>query len=177
MLKLKNGFYAFESALHVFPLTADLVNETNLAEWNSDSLWRNDYGDLTVGLLFFAEDVVQDQFCLSSSGVLRFNAETGGTTLMTDSLENWADIILRDFDRETGWTLAKSWQTEHGALPPRQRLMPKIPFFLGGAYSIENMCAGDAVDGMRFKADLATQTRSLPNGTQVRMIVGKKPAN
>jgi hypothetical protein len=177
ILERKNGFYAFESALHVFPLTSESVNGSNLAEWNSGSLWRNDYGDLTSGLLFFAEDIFQDQFCLSGSGVLRFKAETGGTKLMTDSLENWAEIILRDYDHETGRKLVSGWQAENGPLPPGKRLMPKIPFFLGGAYSMENLWAGDAVEGMRFKADLAMQTRNVPDGAQVRLVLGRKPPN
>jgi hypothetical protein len=177
MLERKNGFYAFESALHVFPLTSDIVNGSTLDEWNSGTLWRNDYGDLTEGLLFFAEDILQGQFCLSSSGVLRFNAETGGTKPMADSLENWAEIILRHYDHETGWEFASRWQAENGPLPPGKRLMPKIPFFLGGAYSMENLWAGDAVEGMRLKADLATQTRNLPDGTQVRIVLAEKPTN
>jgi len=176
MLERKNGFYAFESALHVFPLTGEPVGGSNLAEWNSDSLWRSDYGDLTSRLLFFAEDVFQDQFCLSSSGVLRFSAETGGTKPIAQSLESWAELILRD-DHATGWTLAKTWQAENGPLTPGKRLMPKIPFFLGGAYSMDNLWAGDAVEGMRFKADLALQTRNLPDGAQVRIVLGAKPTN
>ena len=177
MLEQKNGFYAFESALHVFPLTSEPVNGSNLAEWNSDSLWRNEYADLTSGLLFFAEDIFQDQFCLSGSGVLRFKAETGGTKLMTDSLENWAEIILRDYDHETGRKFVSGWQAENGPLPPGKRLMSKIPFFLGGDYSMENLWAGYAVEGMRFKADLATQTRNVPDGGQVRLVLGRKPPN
>jgi hypothetical protein len=177
MLEGKNGFYAFESALHVFPLTSETVKGASLAEWNSDSLWRNDYGDLRSGLLFFAEDILQDQFCLSASGVLRFKAETGGTKPMADSLENWAEIVLRDYGHETGWTFANRWQAENGPLPPGKRLMPKIPFFLGGAYSMENLWAGDAIEGMRLKADLAIQTKNLPDGSQVRIIIGEKPPN
>ncbi len=177
MLERKNGFYAFESALHVFPLTSVPVNGSSLAEWNSDALWRNDYGDLTVGLLFFAENILQDQFCLSASGVLRFNAETGGTKPMADSLESWAQVILRDYDHETCWTLAHGWQAENGPLPPGKRLMPKVPFFLGGAYSMENLWAGDAVEGMRFRADLAIQTKNLPDGSRVRIVLGEKPPN
>ncbi len=100
MLERKNGFCAFESALHIFPLTSEPVDGASLAEWNSDTFWRSDYGDLTPGLLFFAGNILQDQVCLSSSGVLRFNAETGGTKVMADSLENWAGIILRDYDHE-----------------------------------------------------------------------------
>src|SRR5215470_17689790 len=77
MLEQKNGFYAFEYALHVFPLTSD--PETGLEGWNAESLWRSGYEDLAEGLLFFAEDILQDQFCLSKkeSGLYRFHAETG----------------------------------------------------------------------------------------------------
>src|SRR5882724_11588296 len=170
MLESKNGFYAFESALHVFPLTNAPLEGASLVEWNSDSVWRSDFADLTVGLLFFAENILQDQFCLSGSGVLRFNAETGGTNLMADSLESWAEIILRDYDRQTGWTLANKWQSENGPLPRGKRLMPKSPFFLGGAYTTENLWAGDAAERMRFKADVAMQTRNMPNRTQVRLV-------
>ena len=100
MLQQKNGFYAFEAALHVFPLTAD--PGTGLEAWNADSLWRNEYGEIAEGLLFFAEDILQDQFCLSKkeSGVFRFHAETGRTTLMAESLEVWAGAILSNYRTE-----------------------------------------------------------------------------
>jgi hypothetical protein len=84
MLECKNGFYAFESALHVFPLTSAVG--MSLEEWNADSLWRNGYEDLAEGLLFFAEDIVQNQFCLSADGVLCFFSETGETAVMSDSI-------------------------------------------------------------------------------------------
>jgi hypothetical protein len=53
--------------------------------------------------------------------------------------------------------------------------MPKTPFFLGGEYKIENLWAGDSVEGMRLKGDLAIQTRHVPEGTQVRLRVDAKP--
>src|SRR5450631_3114757 len=65
MLECKNGFYAFESALHVFPMTS--ATGLSLEEWNADTLWRNGYKDLAEGLLFFAEDVFQNQFCLAAN--------------------------------------------------------------------------------------------------------------
>jgi hypothetical protein len=162
MFESKNGFYAFESALHVFPLTSAV--EMSLEEWNADSLWRGGYKDLAEGLLFFAENAFQDQYCLSANGVLRFYSETGATMVMADSIEGWAENILGDYKSETGWALASKWQAENGPLPTGKRLMPKVPFFLGGEYSIENLWAGDRVEGMRFKADLALQTRKLPDG-------------
>jgi hypothetical protein len=172
MLQSKNGFYAFESALHVFPLTS--AAGMSLEEWNSESLWRGVYQYLAEGLLFFAEDAFQDQFALSACGVLRFKAETGETSCLADSIDGWAENILRDYKTETGWPLASRWQADGGPLPAGKRLVPTTPFFLGGKYSIENLWVGDAVEGMRYKADVAIQTRSLSNGSNVKLIVGKK---
>jgi hypothetical protein len=169
MLKQKNGFYAFESALHVFSITADPAS--GLEGWNSQSLWRGAYKDLAQGLLFFAEDVFQDQFCLSDRGVIRFHAETGETEPLADSVEAWADLILSDYSMQTGWKLAHEWQALHGPLPPGKRLMPKIPFVLGGEYSLGNLWAGNPLEGMSFKADVAKQIRNLPDGTKIRLQV------
>jgi hypothetical protein len=107
--------------------------------------------------------------------VLRFDAETGATSIVTDSIENWARKILGDHRREVAWPLASKWQAVNGPLPAGKRLMPKIPFFLGGEYSIENLGAGDPVEGMRLKANLALQTRKLPDGSAVNLVIGKKP--
>jgi len=175
MLQKKNGFYAFESALHVFPLTSD--PEAGLEAWNVGSLWRNDYHELAEGLLFFAEDILQDQFCLSvgHDGVLRFHAETGQTAFIADSIEKWAGVILSNYQRETGWPFVHEWQAKNGPLPLGKRLMPKTPFFLGGEYNIENFWAGNPLEGMRFKADLAMQTRHLQEGAKVRLNIAPKP--
>jgi hypothetical protein len=175
MLLLKNGFYAFESALHVFPVTTD--KRSGVEGWNANVLWRNEYHDLAEGLLFFAEDVFQDQFCLSTkqSGVFRFHAESGQIDFLADSLEKWAARILSNDRVETGWPLAHEWQAKNGPLPRGQRLMPKTPFFMGGEYTLENLWAGNPIEGMRLKGDLAMQTRHLPSGTKVKLSIIPKP--
>lgn len=175
MLQEKNGFYAFESALHVFPLMPDA--NSGLEAWNSASLWRNAYEDLSEGLLFFAEDILQDQFCLSrkQDGVYRFHAETGLSVLTAESIEEWARRVLDNYSTETGWPLLHEWQNKNGPLPQGKRLIPKTPFFLGGEYKLENLWAGDSLEGMRFKADLAMQTRHLPEGSKVTLNIPAKP--
>ena len=52
-----------------------------------------------------------------------------------------------------------------------RRLLPKIPFALGGEYVVENLYAGRAVDGMRVRAHLATQLVDLPDGAQIEYKV------
>ena len=175
MLQRKNGFYAFEFALHVLPLSSN--PQTGLEGWNAPSLWRGEYQDLAEGLFFFAEDALQDQFCLSCKDdrILRFHAETGISEPMGNSLDEWAEVILANFRIETGWPLLHEWQERYGPLPPGKRLMPKTPFFLGGEYKLDNLWAGNSLEGMRLKGDLAMQTRNLPNGATVKLNIGPKP--
>ena len=172
---MKNGFYTFESSLHVFPYSNDSSAGMNLQEWNSDSLWRQEYPNVGRELLFFAEDIFQDQFCVSEMGIFRFKAETNILSFMADSIESWAALILQNYPSETGWPLAKKWQSENGPLEHGKRLMPKTPFFQGGEYSTDNLWAGDGVEGMKFKANIARQTSDLPDGARIKLLFGSKP--
>ena len=173
LLRQKNGFYGFEQALHVFPSGADTTGTMTLEHWNTQTLWRSAFGDLAEGLLFFAEDALGDQFCLSKREpfIFRFYSETGELTRLADSIEDWAGMILSDYEFETGWPLAHKWQAQHGPLPLGQRLQPKISFIYGGAYELDNLWVGDAVKGMLFKADIAKKVKDLPEGTQVKLVV------
>jgi hypothetical protein len=134
-------------------------------------LWRCEYGECTQGLLFFAEDIFQDQFCLREDGVFRFYAETGETALLAPSIEAWAELILDDYREQTGWPLAHDWQAANGPLPRGKRLMPKIPFVLSGEYALDNLWAGNPIEGLSFKASIYKTTRDLPDGTKLKLKV------
>jgi hypothetical protein len=173
LLKLywaRNGFYAFESALHVFPMAAE-PEVISLEQWNSANLWRAAFGSLALGALFFAEDAFGGQFCIADGGVVRFNPETGEREQIAASIYEWAAVILADSRMQTGWPLAHDWQARYGPLALDQRLVPKIPFVLGGEYVIQNLHALDCVAAMHFYADIARQIHDLADGSQVRLRV------
>lgn len=170
LLRQKNGFYAFESALHIFP-AAPFEHEMTLSRWNSHGLWRNGYGELAEGCLFFAEDVFGNQFCIRDGRVGSFDSETGRVEVVAGSLEEWAGLILGDYNLHTGHPVAHHWQREHGPLPIGKRLGLKRPLALGGDYAMENLYLVDAIEGMRFKADVARQIKDLPDGTRVEFRI------
>lgn len=95
LLRCRNGLYAFESALHVFP-SALPGKEMNLRDWNAFNLWRFEYGDLAKGALFFAEDAFGNQFSLFEERVCFFEAETGELTEFSNDLETWAGRVLSE---------------------------------------------------------------------------------
>lgn len=170
MCKMKNGFYCFESALHVFPVGSD-AETMSLQEWNSDRLWRAEYVDLAAGCLFFAEDIFGVQFCFKHKAIQSFDPETGATTPFAEDLEDWARLILRDYDLYTGYGIAHAWQRSHGLLRAGYRLVPKIPFVMKGPFSLENLYELEAVKSMRFRASIALQIRNLPDGSRIHFKI------
>ncbi len=167
LLLRRNGFFAFESALRVFPAEETSLSY-GLGEWNSPDLWISSYGGLADGLFFFAEDVFGGQFCLKEEQVYSFNPETAELTLAGGNLEAWADAILKDYDFLTGYALAHEWQIKHGTLASKVRLIPKVPFVCGGEYKVDNLAAVDAARAMRSRGNLAQQIQSLPDGSQIK---------
>jgi len=167
LLSQRNGFFAFESALHVYS-DQTTARGVGLFDWNSTDRWIGAYDGLADGMLFFAQDVFGGQFCLRSEGIFSFDPETGTTDFVADCLEAWATVVLADYEMLTGYPLAHAWQKTNGPVPDGRRLMPKTPFVLGGSYSVDNLYALDATESMTFRANLATQIRDLPEGTQVK---------
>lgn len=173
LLSRVNGFYAFESSLHVFPTGPNTGAAVTLEAWNAEDNWRREYEDLADGQLFFAEDAFGGQFCLTPEGVHYFEPETGEVSFVADSVEAWAARIMNDYERLTGAPLAHAWQQRYGALPAGKRLVPRQPFVLNGEYTVDNLQAMDAAEGMRLRGQLATQIANLPDGAQVVFEVGQ----
>ena len=137
-----------------------------LESWNSDNLWRKDDGDLAQNCLFFAEDIFGGQFCIFNDKIYSFDPETGAKELVANQIEEWAKIILEDYNVLTGFPLAHKWQQEYGTLPINKRLLPKIPFVGGGTFTVDN-----SVKGMKVRADIAQQIYALPDGTKITVRV------
>ncbi len=166
LLRIKNGFYAFEYSLHVFPFTDEKL--MSIQRWNSFDLWRNEYQELAENMLFFAEDAFGNQFCVHNQQICAFDAETGQTKIIASSLEKWAEVILSDYNLLTGYPLMHEWQAFNGPIPQTHRLVPKTPFVLGGEYSIKNLCSINSVIGMKSRGNLARQIKNCPDGTQIK---------
>src|SRR5262249_13725102 len=159
-----------ESALHVFP-AGKRDGVMDLEQWNSSSLWRSEYGDLADGCFFFAEDIFGGQFCIKEGQIYSFDPETGQRTPVASEVAAWLSHVVEDYKMHTGFSLAHEWQQRHGALEPGKRLLPKTPFVLGGGFNVDNLYAGDAVDGMRFRGHLARKIERLPDGAKVELRI------
>lgn len=170
LLLVRNGFYAFESSLYVRPAFATDLH-LGIVEWNSPTLWRCRYPDIPSEACFFAEDVFGGQFCDISSKIYRFDPETGEFEEHSPDLLEWASIILSDYDSEVGYPLAHEWQTTHGTLPPEHRLIPRVPFVLGGDYAAGNLLCLSTTRGMLRRSELAALIQDLPDGSTIQFSI------
>lgn len=174
ILSVRNGFWAYESSLLVRPFTNALA-PLGIAEWNEKHLWKGRYFFDLDRVLFFAEDAFGCQHCLVDNKVSLFDPETGQFEDFACSLEEWARIVIADSDYRTGYPLAHAWQIQNSPLRPGTRLLPNVPFVLGGKYELENLYICDDIEGMVFRASIANQIRDVPNGGQIVLeVINKK---
>jgi hypothetical protein len=175
LLRRKNGFFAFESSLHVFPL-GQSHNCISLPSWNDQRTWRGGYGALVASdLVFFAQDAFGNQFAMNQKGVFLFYSEFAELEPIGSSLGEWGQALIDDWRGYTGFELSHQWQVKNQPLKEGERLIPKVPFILGGKYEVANLYAGRIIEAMRFRASLALQVAALPDGTPVNLKIVQKP--
>ncbi|MEU5907155.1 hypothetical protein ABZ780_22660 [Micromonospora sp. NPDC047467] len=161
----RNGFYVFESALHVRPAARRTDGAHDISAWNSSELWRHSYQSLIDDrFCFFAEDAFGHQFAIDEAHVFSFNSETGGVRVVVDNIEQWASGVLENYRVATGYPVIHAWQAVHGAIRPGYRLLARVPFVLGGEYVRENVSAIHDVALMRYWGSFANSIRDLADG-------------
>lgn len=171
LLESRNGFSAFESALVIFP-TRESIGVPGIHDWNNPQGWRYHYRYVTASDDYcFAQDLFGLQFVVSQSGVVRLNPEDGKVVPYANSIEDWAKRLLENYEEDTAWPLAHDWQLQNGVLPAHMRLLPKMPFVLGGEYEVDNLIAVECSLAMRYWSNLYDAIRNLPDG-QITSLVG-----
>lgn len=170
-LMIKNGFYAFESALHFFPLGSC---DMDLLAWNEPSAWKFAYERQDLSRLScFAENIFGEQYCLFEDKFVKFDPETGELETICESLEEWSSKILLEPNYYLGFEFAHAWQIKHGPLPSGMRLVPIKPFVCGGSFELDNLVAMEAVQSMRMRGSIATQIIDVPDGAPISFEIVK----
>lgn len=161
ILNIKNGFYAFEGALHFFSDN----------EHKNYQIWKDSYKGLADNLLCFAEDAFGNQFCIKDNAIYFFDSETANIEFLAHNFEEWAKIILNDYNFYTAFPIMHEWQSKNGVLPLNHRLVPKKPFILGGEYNINNLYNSDSIKSMQFRGEIADRIKNLPDGSKLTLKI------
>jgi len=168
LLRTRNGFFAFESALHVRHVGRS-SRCRSLDRWNDRRGWIVEYDFDLDDVLFFAEDIFGEQFGIQGHYIVRFDPETAQVEVVADHLQEWARLMLDDRDVQTGFPLAHAWQCQHGAISEGRRLAPRVPFVCGGEYIVDNLVSIEEAESMRWRAQIANQIRDVPDGGTIEI--------
>lgn len=167
ILMQKNGFYVFENALMFYPST--IQKEYGIEAINNNIIMLYHFDKNTC--LFFAQDIFGNQFCIKENKIFLFDVETSEFEFLAETFEEWSTLILQDYNYCTGYPIAHQWQKNNGILDINERLVPKIPFVLGGEYKIENITKIGLIDSLKFRSNLASQILNLPDGEQIKLQI------
>lgn len=158
-----DGFLAFESALHIYSKDGPFsLHEMNAINWSERYQMSDKF-------FFFGQDVFAHQYAIhtTNDSIIKLDIETGEQTMLANGIDDFFAIILNDFEYETGWPLARQWQIKNRPLELGERLQPKIPFVLGGAFDVENLFVQNMHSTINFFADFYNQTKDLKDGDQI----------
>ena len=67
-------------------------------------------------------------------------------------------------DYFSGESLKQGWVAEKGAIPEGFRLVPVLPFSVGGEFSVANLMSVPLEEGVRYYQLLREKLRDLPDG-------------
>lgn len=160
----RNGWVAFWSALHVFPLGAATDGPDVTAV---NSALREAFGELAAGHVAFGHDLFGVLMTWHEDHVCGFDPETAEHEPIADDLDGWASAVLAEPEELVGSAFAFDWQERHGRLESDERLVPLLPFVLGGEYDDANLEPRDALQALRERAALARVVATLPEGAEI----------
>jgi hypothetical protein len=82
------------------------------------------------------------------------------------------DGFLKSYDRFLGTAFYKDWVKAGGKPPARHQCIGmKVPLFLGGEDSVDNLELIDMDVYWNFLGQILEQTRDLPDGTKISKII------
>ena len=163
----RNGFIAFFGALQVFPADASTAGAVPGAGAVAGTL-RAAFGALADGHHVFGQDLFGTLLTWHPEHlVCSYDPETGEHERLADTIDGWASAVLAEPEELVGSAFAFDWQERHGALGAAERLVPLLPFVLGGEYDDANLEPRDTLVALRERGALARVVAALPEGAEI----------
>lgn len=170
--EINNGGLFFDQSLQFYSFTEER-DYRNIAVVNET--FKREYKGLFNRLVAFAQDVFGNQFAFNTleNCIVLFNIETAEQRIIADSFEDWLVMIEEDLDYLAGLSYARKWKKYHN-LGLDQRILPEVPFVIGGEYSLENFDISTFPYYISYNAQLAKQIFNLKDGENIELVIKKK---
>ena len=167
-LKMRNGGYFCNYGLQFYSISGN-INYQDIFYLND--LLKNEYGVIVSDLFFIGQDIFGNQFGINKDGCHLFNIETGDTEFLAKDFNELLEIIYYDLSYYSGMKLIDEWIKQNNKFLASERFVPKIPFVLGGNYTIDNIYSMDCILAIKYNANIAKQVHNIPDGTDFKIVI------
>lgn len=167
MMSSGDGFY-FNNSLHIYGTSNKFLHHD--IYYRNELIHRLFKAFIDSETISFGEDLFGNQFVFYSNGIGLLSIETGEVEFIAQNFIQWLNEVENSLDYYSGESLMLEW-IEQNEMSLDERLTPKVPFVLGGAYEIENLYRAKISSVLEFNADLAAQIRDLPDGATINLKI------
>lgn len=176
ILRASNGLVTKGGLFRVFGTELGKLIPT-IFEWNSAE-WKREYGKLSEGLLFVAEDIFGDQYGYEtrddSEKFVKFYCEGGETEEVPGGFIRFREALAEPRGAGILDVALLDAAFESGLKPKvQEHLAFRLPLVVGGAYQIDNLEVENVVLHLGTLAQLSVRNASFPDGTVINRFETK----
>jgi hypothetical protein len=163
-----NGGYYYSGALQLYSFL-EYGQQEDIGEINVTIAQL--YQKIAGKIFAFGQDTFGNQFCFREDGKVVFlNIESGDVEELADSFMSWEDSLEKDFEYLTGVNLRIEFaKANPNVLGVADRLCPKIPFIIGGEFTVNNLYRVSFLECLYINYNIANQIHDLPDGATISL--------
>jgi hypothetical protein len=168
---INNGGFFFNQALQFYSFIEER-NFRNISVVNENFI--REYHELFKGLVTFGQDIFGNQFAfdIQKGCIVSFDIETAEQKIVAESFKDWLFHLRNDLNYIAGIGYVNEWKKDND-LQWDHRILPKVPFVIGGAYSLENFQTSTFPYYVSYNAQLASQIYNLKDGEKIKLVITK----
>jgi len=167
-IKMRNGGFFCNYGIQFYSVS-DKADFQSIFYLND--LIRNEYGSITSDMFFIGQDIFGNQFGMNKTGCYLFNIETGDIKFLAKYFDDLLEVIYHNLSYYSGMELIAEWVKRNNKFTASDRFTPKIPFVLGGDYTIDNIYSMNSILNIRYNANIAKQVHNIPDGTNFKIEI------
>ena len=161
----------FDGALYVRNNFSTSVFHS-IGDWNEYSLWKKFFPeDKLKEVYFFADNILSYQYGIYDEKVVMLNPEDSSLEIVASSLDEWFSVIKSDKVTYLYSDILEEWESRNGKILLGEKLIPSIPFIIGGDYELDIFIKCTELEAMRYYSQYAKTLYKLPDGNVVKLKI------
>lgn len=144
----------------------------SIEEWNNFDLWKRLFPlEHIKNIFFFAENILSYQYGIFDKNIVILNPEDSSLEIFASSISEWFSIVNSDPVTYLYSDILEEWKNKKGEVLLGEKLIPSLPFILGGNYNLDNFVKRTEIEAMDYYSQYARKLYKLQDGDCVKLKI------